>query len=295
MPAKSAVPTHDPLQHARALIDAAGETPPRLTELARQVELSASHLQRAFRKRYGLSPAEYARAQRVQRLKTALRENPRVTDAIYAAGFGSGSRVYEKTGQWLGMTPADYRRGGSGVAIRFTTLPVSSGHPDLGHLLVAASERGICAVTIGTDDNTLTANLKTEFPDATLHRVDAGRDGWLAATIARVQAQLGVGDEPDRPTPPLDIRATAFQWRVWQALQRIPRGQTRSYAQVAAEIGVPRAVRAVASACARNRLAIVVPCHRVIRSDGSLGGYRWGIGRKRDLLAREAKAAPADS
>lgn len=295
MPAKSAVPIHDPLQHARALIDAAGETPPRLTELARQIGLSASHLQRAFRKRYGLSPAEYAQAQRLQRLKSALRKNPRVTDAIYAAGFGSGSRVYEKTGQWLGMTPADYRRGGAGVSIRFTTLPVAIGHPALGHLLVAASQRGICAVTIGDDENVLAANLQAEFPDASLDRVDAGRDDWLAAIIGRVQAQLGGGNNPDLPAPPLDIRATAFQWRVWQALQRIPCGQTRSYAQVAADIGAPRAVRAVASACARNRLAVVVPCHRVIRSDGSLGGYRWGIARKRDLLASETRAVPAGS
>ncbi len=294
MSAKLVARIHDPMQQAHALIAAAADAPPRLVELARLVGMSASHLQRAFRKRYGLSPAEYAQSLRLKNLKSALRAAPRVTDAIYDAGYGSGSRVYEKTGQLLGMTPAAYRRGGAGVAIRYTTLQIP-----LGHLLVAASERGICAVTLGDSEANLAAGLRNEFTGATIERVDAGRDDWLAATINRVAADLGFGTDPEfdkratAPAPPLDIRATAFQWRVWQALQRIPRGQTRSYSQIAAEIGAPRAVRAVASACARNRLAIVVPCHRVIREDGSLGGYRWGIERKRALLARETSAAPS--
>ena len=275
----------DPLDRALALLDST-DTPPHLPELARAVGLSPSHLQRAFRQRFGVSPAEYAQARKLKALKFALREAPRVTDAIYDAGYGSGSRVYEKTGQLLGMTPADYKRGGNGIAIRYTTL-----RTELGSLLVAASERGICSVTLGDRESALVKDLRNEFPQATIDRVDAGREEWLASMIARVSAEIGSAGLPATDVP-VDIRATAFQWRVWQALQRIPRGQTRSYAQIAQEIGAPRAVRAVASACARNRLAVVVPCHRVIRADGSLGGYRWGIARKRELLEREAKAAP---
>src|SRR6185369_15491012 len=273
----------DPLDRALTLIADAADAPPRLNELAQSVGLSPSHLQRAFRKRFGVSPAEYAQARKLKQLKSALREAPRVTDAIYDAGYGSGSRVYEKTGQLLGMTPADYRRGGTGIAIRYTTLRVA-----VGTLLVAASERGICAVALGDNESKLVADLRTEFPRAAIERVDAGRDEWLAAMIERVSAQIGIDQPSGDVTVPVDIRATAFQWRVWQALQRIPRGETRSYTQIAAEIGAPRAVRAVASACARNRLAVVVPCHRVIRADGSLGGYRWGMARKRALLDREA-------
>ncbi len=275
----------DPLERALALIADAADAPPRLNELAHAVGLSASHLQRAFRKRFGVSPAEYAQSLRLKNLKSALRAAPRVTDAIYDAGYGSGSRVYEKTGQLLGMTPATYRRGAAGVALRYTTLKIP-----LGRVLVAATERGICSVALGNDDATLLAGLRDEFPKATIERVDAGRDEWLAAVVARVQADIGgaAGGEPT-PMPPVDIQATAFQWRVWQALQKIPRGSTRSYSDIAAAIGAPRSVRAVANACARNRLAVVVPCHRVIREDGSLGGYRWGIARKQDLLTRESR------
>jgi len=271
----------DPLDRALALLETA-DPPPRLPELARAVDLSPSHLQRAFRKRFGVSPAEYAQARKVKQLKSALRAAPRVADAIYDAGYGSGSRVYEKTGQLLGMTPADYKRGGTGVAIRYTTL-----RTPLGALLVAASERGICSVTLGDSEKALVAGLTREFPTAAVERVDAGRDEWLAAMISRVGAEIGAGAPHSAMDVPVDIRASAFQWRVWQALQRIPRGQTRSYTQIAQAIGAPRAVRAVASACARNRLAVIVPCHRVVRADGSLGGYRWGIERKRALLKRE--------
>ena len=272
----------DPLDRALNLI-ASADAPLRLAELARTVGLSTSHLQRAFRKRYGVSPAEYAQSRRLHSLKSALRKAPRVTDAIYDAGYGSGSRVYEKTGQLLGMTPASYRRGGAGVALRYTTLKIS-----LGYLLVAATERGICSVMLGASETKLATDLRREFPRASIERVDAGRDEWLKAVIQRVSAELGVrAASGHSPLPPVDIRATAFQWRVWQALQRIPRGVRRSYAEIATAIGAPRSTRAVASACARNRLAIIVPCHRVIRSDGSLGGYRWGIARKRALLARE--------
>jgi len=275
----------DPLDRALALIADAADAPPRLNELAQSVGLSPSHLQRAFRKRYGVSPAEYAQSLKLKNLKSALRTAPRVADAIYDAGYGSGSRVYEKTGQLLGMTPASYRRGAAGIALRYTTLKTP-----LGRLLVAATERGICSIALGGDDDTLVAGLRAEFPQASIERVDAGRDDWLAAVTARVNAQIA--HEPSAaPLPPIDIRATAFQWRVWQALQRIPLGETRSYSDIAAEIGAPRSVRAVANACGRNRLAIVVPCHRVIREDGSLGGYRWGVSRKQALLEREAKAS----
>jgi AraC family transcriptional regulator, regulatory protein of adaptative response / methylated-DNA-[protein]-cysteine methyltransferase len=282
MSAKS-VPAADPLDRVLNLIISA-DAPLPLGELARSVGLSASHLQRTFRKRFGVSPAEYAQSRRLRSLKSALRQAPRVTDAIYDAGYGSGSRVYEKTGQLLGMTPASYRRGGAGVALRYTTLKIP-----VGFVLVAATERGTCAVTLGNGEAKLVADLRGEFPHASISRVDAGRDEWLKAVIARVSAEFGARRaSASSPLPPVDIHATAFQWRVWHALQRIPHGVRRSYAEIAVAIGAPRSTRAVANACGRNRLAIIVPCHRVVRSDGSLGGYRWGIARKRALLTREA-------
>ncbi len=285
MTMKPASLTIDPLDHALALITDNADAPPRLGALAKSVGMSATHLLRAFRKRFGVTPAEYAQSLRLKNLKSALRDTDRVTDAIYDAGYGSGSRVYEKTGQLLGMTPANYQRGGVGIAIRYTTLDTM-----LGRLLVAATERGICKVALGGNENELIDDLRDEFPHATIDRVDAGRDEWLTAMIARVTAELGDGPAT-LPMPPIDIRATAFQWRVWQALQHIPRGETRSYSAIANEIGSPKSVRAVANACGRNRLAVVVPCHRVVREDGSLGGYRWGIERKRQLLSNEAKKA----
>ena len=277
----------DPLDRALAILADSTEEAPKLNELAASVGLSPSHLQRAFRKRFGVSPAEFVQSQKLKTLKSALRETERVTDAIYDAGYGSGSRVYEKTGQLLGMTPASYRRGAIGIAIRYTTLDTV-----LGHLLVATTDRGICSVMLGKNEAAVVADLQKEFPRATIERTDAG-DDWLAAMISRITADLDGGKSSDAPLPPIDIRATAFQWRVWQALQHIPRGETRSYRDIATAIGEPRAVRAVANACGRNRLAVVVPCHRVIRDDGSLGGYRWGIERKRTLLDREGrKVAP---
>ena len=278
----------DPLDRALAMLNDAADAPPKLSELAHAVGLSPSHLQRIFRKRFGVTPAEYSQSLRLKNLKSALRDTDRVTDAIYDAGFGSGSRVYEKTDQLLGMTPASYQRGGAGIAVRYTTLKTA-----LGRLLVAATERGVCKISIGDDDAKLVDDLRHEFPRAAIARVDAGRDEWLAAVVARIDEELRGSTNAKTPLPPIDIRATAFQWRVWQALQHIPRGQTRSYSDIADEIGEPQAVRAVANACGRNRLAVVVPCHRVIREDGSLGGYRWGIERKRSLLAKEqGKVAP---
>lgn len=269
------------LERVRALIERADEAPT-LEALADVVQLSPSHLQRAFRRRYGMSPAEYHRARRFGQLKTALRKGAAVSDAVYDAGFGSGSRVYENSDRLLGMTPASYRAGGAGASIRYTTTDTP-----LGRLLVAATTRGICSVTLGADDAELEARLANEFPQATRERVDTGREEWLDAVIARIANELGWSDAQAPALPPIDVAATAFQWRVWQALTRIPAGETRSYSEVAAELGSPKAARAIGNACGNNRLALIVPCHRVVREDGSLGGWRWGVERKRELLASE--------
>lgn len=269
------------LERVRALIERADEAPT-LDALADVVQLSPSHLQRAFRRRYGMSPAEYHRARRFGQLKTALRKGAAVSDAVYDAGFGSGSRVYENSDRLLGMTPASYRAGGAGASIRYTTTDTP-----LGRLLVAATTRGICSVTLGADDAELETRLANEFPQATRERVDAGREEWLDAVIARIANELGWSDAEAPALPPIDVAATAFQWRVWQALTRISAGETRSYSEVAAELGSPRAARAIGNACGNNRLALIVPCHRVVREDGSLGGWRWGVERKRELLASE--------
>lgn len=273
----------DPVAHVRAAIEATPEAPPSLAQLARNCGCSASQLTRAFRARHGLTPREFAHSLKLSAFKQALRNGQHVTAAVYQAGFGSPSRVYESTTRHLGMTPGAYRRGGEGVAIRYTVV----GTP-VGCLLVATTTRGLCAVTLGRNEATLSHGLHQEFANATLQRVDEGADEWIADVVARVSAVLGLAAERGEPTPlPADLKATAFQWRVWQELMRIPRGQTRSYSEVACAIGRPRAVRAVARACASNRLALVVPCHRVIREDGSLGGYRWGIETKQRVLEIE--------
>jgi AraC family transcriptional regulator of adaptative response/methylated-DNA-[protein]-cysteine methyltransferase len=271
----------EPLEQARRLLDEA-ETAPSLDALASAVALSPTYLQRAFRRRFGMSPAEYHRSRRFGQFKAALREGAAVTDAVYEAGFGSGSRVYEHSNRLLGMTPASYRAGGAGASIRYTTTDTP-----LGRLLVATTTRGICAVNLGDDDVALERGLAGEFPHATRERVDAGREEWLDAVIARIASELGWSDAAAPAMPPLDIAATAFQWRVWDALTRIPAGQTRSYRALATELGDANAARAIGNACGNNRLALIVPCHRVVREDGSLGGWRWGVERKRELLARE--------
>jgi AraC family transcriptional regulator of adaptative response/methylated-DNA-[protein]-cysteine methyltransferase len=231
----------------------------------------------------GLSPREYVETRRAERLKQRLRQEDSVSRATYEAGFGSGSRVYERAPTMLGMTPGAYRRGGAGMDIRFTIVA-----SPFGRLLVAVTDRGICAVTLGDSDTALAAGLRRQFPGARLNRVDAGADQWLGQLVRQVAARVA------RPTSggelPLDVQGTAFQWRVWQALLAIPPGETRTYQQLARAVGRPRAIRAVAGACAANRVAVVVPCHRVVRSDGSLGGYRWGMPRKEKLLAAEAAA-----
>lgn len=274
-----------PLEHVRALIERAAEAPS-LATLADAAKLSPSHLQRAFRRRYGMSPAEYHRARRFGQFKSALRKGAAVADAVYDAGFGSGSRVYEHTNRLLGMTPASYRAGGVGANIRYTTTSTP-----LGQLLVAATAKGICSVTLGANDKELEQRLAEEFPQAARERVDNGREEWLDAVIARIASELGWSDHAAPDMPPLDVAATAFQWRVWEALTRIPAGTTKSYGELAAELGKPGAARAIGQACGSNRLALIVPCHRIVREDGSSGGWRWGVERKRALLAQEERRA----
>ena len=274
LPASSAA-SGDPLERARRLLD---EGEPSLAELASCTGLSASHLQRRFRARFGLSPAEYLARKKLGTLKSALRAGSDVTTALYDAGYGSPSRLYERGATRLGMTPATYRAGGRGVSIRWTLVDTL-----LGRTLVAATERGICAVELGDDDAALERRLREEFPLAQLERVEAGRDEFLAPRLRAVAERLAGGDAD----VPVDLLGTGFQQRVWDALMKIPVGETVSYAGLAQSLGAPRAAPAVASACAHNRIAVVVPCHRVIRGDGSLGGYRWGLPRKQQLLARE--------
>ncbi|QDE41519.1 methylated-DNA--[protein]-cysteine S-methyltransferase [Luteibacter pinisoli] len=274
-------PTDDALERVRLALEK-DEAPADLASLAAIAGLSPTHLQRAFRRRFGVSPAEYARERRFGQLREALRKGAAVTDAVYDAGFGSGSRVYEESDRRLGMTPASYRAGGAGASIRYTTTATP-----LGQLLVATTSRGICSVTLGADDAELEARLAGEFPLAERERVDAGREEWLDAVIDRVAHDLGWSDRDAPAMPPFDVAATAFQWRVWDALIRIPRGETLSYGELAAKLGVPKAARAIGRACGSNKLALLVPCHRIIREDGSLGGWRWGLEIKRQLLATE--------
>lgn len=279
----SHAPAPDPrLEQARRLLD---EDELGLAELARAVGLSPTHLQRRFRATFGLSPAEYRAQRRLAGLKRGLRAGHDVTRALYEAGYGSPSRVYEHGAARLGMAPMAYRRGGEGLAIRWSVIDT-----DLGQALVAVTERGVCAVLLGDDVATLEAELRAEFPKAAFERVDAGRDQFLAPRVRAVAGALA-----DRAgSVPVELVGTAFQRRVWEALMRIPPGETRSYAQLAEALDMPRAARAVARACAGNRVAVLVPCHRVIRGDGSLGGYRWGLPRKQALLeAEQGRRQPA--
>jgi AraC family transcriptional regulator of adaptative response/methylated-DNA-[protein]-cysteine methyltransferase len=263
-------------ERVRRYIDERADEPLPLGRLAREAGVSPAHLQRTFTRVVGLSPKQYQEQQRVGALKSALREGRTVSSATYEAGFASGRRVYETAGNALGMTPGTYRRRGTGVTIHYTAVPTS-----LGLLLVAVTERGVCSVSLGDDEGTLVEVLRAEFPAAELTRSTDARDRLVDAVVAHVEGRAGTDDLP------LDVRATAFQWQVWRALQRIPEGATRSYQAVAEELGRPTAARAVARACASNRVAVLIPCHRVVRGDGALGGYRWGIARKAALLARE--------
>jgi len=247
-----------------------------LAELSQRVGLSPFHLQRLFKRATGLSPREYQSARRMRQVKHGLRKGDNVTTALYDAGFGSPSRLYEKTGQQMGMTPGAYRRGGAGMVIQYAVVP-----SPLGRLLVAATPRGVCAVRFGENVGELESELREEFSAAEIRRDDAALKPYLQPLLASLRGERVTMELP------LDVRATAFQNRVWGALRAIPAGETRSYTDVARAIGDPKAVRAVARACARNPVALAVPCHRVVRSDGELAGYRWGVARKIKLLEEE--------
>ncbi|WP_028081994.1 bifunctional DNA-binding transcriptional regulator/O6-methylguanine-DNA methyltransferase Ada [Solimonas soli] len=257
----------------------AGEKLP-LAELARRAALSPFHFQRRFKAIVGLSPKEYAQACRLKTLRRELRAAASVSDAIYGAGYGSGSRVYENIDSRLGMTPAEYRAGGEGVAISY-----ASGRTPLGLVMIGATDRGICFLQFGDDEAALLDTLRAEYPAARPSAMPPAQQ----ATFDEWMRRLGEHLEGRRPNLdlPLDTRGTAFQLEVWKYLQTIPYGELRSYTEVAAAIGRPAAVRAVARACATNTIALLIPCHRVIRGDGSLSGYRWGLARKRVLIDRE--------
>ncbi len=274
---------HDPavalVREVCRAIDSQPDGPADLTNLGRHVGRSPHQLLRAFRRVLGVSPREYRDAKRVNRLKSSLKEMPRVSPAIYEAGFGSSSRVYERAAGTLGMTPATYARGGRGATIRY-----SVDASPLGALLVAATERGICKIALGDSQTALERDLRREFPAAHITRDTGTLGSWVEAILAHL-----AGSEPHLNLP-LDIRATAFQQRVWNALRKIPYGSTRSYQAVARAIGSPGTTRAVARACATNPVALVIPCHRVVRENGDVGGYRWGPERKKVLLERERDA-----
>lgn len=250
----------------------------RLTLAALSAELGVSphHLQRRFKRVMGITPRQYADACRLRVLKRRLRGGEDVTTALYAAGYGSSSRLYERAPAQLGMTPATYRRGGRGTRIGYTSVACR-----LGRLLVAATERGICAVSLGESDATLEAALAREYPNAEIHRDPTGVSRWVGALLNHLH-----GRQPHLNLP-VDVQATAFQRRVWEVLRTIPYGATRTYGEIARAVGRPKASRAVARVCATNPVAILVPCHRVVRADGGLGGYRWGLARKRALLDQE--------
>lgn len=270
------------IERACRLIEAAEEWPG-VDALAAAAGMSPSHFQRQFKARTGLTPKAYGAAHRARRLRDGLAEaGASVTGAIYAAGFNSGSRFYAQSQAMLGMTPGAFRRGGQGMEIRFAVAQCA-----LGAILVACSERGICAIWLDDDPQRLVRQLQDSFPRARLVGADAEFEGLVAQVVGFVEApQIGLD-------LPLDIRGTAFQQRVWQALRQIPPGQTIGYAELAERIGQPGSARAVARACAANAIAVAIPCHRVVRSDGALSGYRWGVERKRALLEAEASAAGA--
>ncbi len=272
-------------------IDVRSDTGLTLSALGALAGMSPNQLDRAFRSAMGITPRQYADAQRMRRLKSRLKRGDNVTTALYEAGYGSSSRLYERAPSHLGMTPAAYGRGGGGMQIHYTI----TGSP-LGRLLVGATDRGISALYLGESDGALRAALRKEYPSADLfldgegHGVKRqGGNGSLGEWVGKILAHLR-GQEPhlDLPT---DVQATAFQRRVWEELRKIPYGVTKTYTEVARAIGRPAAIRAVARACATNPVSVVVPCHRVVRQDGNLAGYRWGIGRKRALLEKEEKAA----
>ena len=265
-------------------IEANLETPLTLAALGEHAGVSPSHLQRLFKRVTGITPREYADACRLGRLKSRLKQRRTVMMALLEAGYGSTSRLYERASGQLGMTPAMYQRGGAAVKVRYTVVSCP-----LGRLLLAATERGVCSVCLGDRDGPLEAALRAEYPAAEVRRDDAGLNPWADDLIGHLDGRL------PHLNLPIDVRATAFQRRVWQELLAIPYGATRSYSEIARALGQPTAARAVARACATNPVAVLIPCHRVVREGGGLGGYRWGLGRKKALLERERKIAGKES
>ena len=271
-------PAVELVNRASAVIEETEDAPLPLAQLAARIGVSPGHLQRTFKRVTRLSPREYADARRVGRLKQRLQSGDSVAGALYTAGYGSSSRLYESAERHLGMTPATYRDRGKGLRISFTIVDTV-----VGRMLVAATDRGICAVRLGDSDGGLEETLREEFRGAAIARDDARLSDATAAVVSQLEGGSAAVDLP------LDVRATAFQQRVWEALRRIPYGATRSYGEIARSVGRPSAVRAVARACASNPLAVLVPCHRVVKGDGSAGGYRWGVDRKRAILEVERR------
>ncbi|KTB78365.1 bifunctional DNA-binding transcriptional regulator/O6-methylguanine-DNA methyltransferase Ada [Pseudomonas syringae] len=273
------------LKHAAAVSEACrvidtSDSMPNLTALAEQVGMSSFHFHRTFKKLTGLTPKAYSVASMRSRVKVELAHDVTITRALYQAGYNSNSRFYEASQHMLGMKPSEYRAGGANVEIRFAL-----GETSLGSILVATSSKGICAISLGDDPDVLIEGFQDQFPNANLIGADAGFEALIAVVVGFVQSPAtGLA-------LPLDIRGTVFQERVWQALRNIPAGTTATYTEIATQLGMPSAVRAVANACGANRLAVAIPCHRVVRSDGSLSGYRWGVERKRKLLEIESDGA----
>ncbi|MEX0761300.1 MAG: bifunctional DNA-binding transcriptional regulator/O6-methylguanine-DNA methyltransferase Ada [Dehalococcoidia bacterium] len=280
-PAQAESPAKKIVRQVCIYIDEHTGAPPNLATLGALVGLSPAHLQRLFKKTVGTTPRQYAAARRLDRFKSQVKDGNNVADAQYEAGYQSSSQLYSEAPARLGMTPAAYSRGGLAADISFATTTTY-----LGDLLVAATQRGICAIRFGPSPADLEQTLRVEFPAATIRRDDSSLRPWVDALLNHLE-----GQGETLLDLPMDIQATAFQARVYEALRAIPYGSTRSYRQIAESLGQPTAARSVASACARNPVALVIPCHRVVRGDGSLSGYRWGLDRKRSLLANEAKSA----
>ena len=273
-----AQPGVEAVRRASAYLATHADQPVTLAHLAGVAAMSPHHLQRRFKAIVGLSPREFQAALRADKLRSSLRDGRDVTTAIYEAGYGSPSRVYEASPTGKGMPPSRYRRGGAGMTIGYST--VSS---PLGQVLVAATPKGVCAVKLGDSDTALVRDLRREYPSAEITANRQTHTDWVKAIVQHLRGQVPSLDLP------IDVQATAFQWKVWRALQRIPYGETRAYADVARAIGQPTAARAVARACATNPVCLVVPCHRVVPATGGTGGYRWGADRKARLLAKEGK------
>ncbi len=272
-----------PVARACALYEAADtDTPPSLADVARRVGLSGTALSKRFRAELGLNPRDWLAAKKRERFRKALRGGESVSGALYGAGYGSPSRVYESSDKALGMTPATYAKGGAGAEIDYTIVD-----SDYGRVLVATTPKGIAAVFLGESDRALETELKGDFPAATIARDDAALGPRVKSVLARLYGKKPTG--LDAPDAPLDIVGTAFQWKVWKALAEIPAGETRTYGEIAQRIGAPRSARAVGRACATNQAAIVIPCHRAVGASGALTGYRWGVSRKERLLADERR------